>query len=202
MAHSRRGFRGRGISDSQRRKKTWISVKQDSAVRIPGDAQFLTAITITTPLSAAAGGAISDAGFILVSDPEAGEGDEVSTLPEECTILRARGSLLFPANGIPSTGGRISEQFVFGFGVTDIRSLVLGVTPGPIIDSDWDGWMFLRQSGSKPVDSQGTLVDVKAMRKIKTGDAFFFAAQSVSGDGNATPAGDFIFDLRLLILLP
>ncbi len=204
MAHRRGGFRGRGISESQRRKKAWVSVKTALGAVAQDNALFQTSINITTAAAGTATGTHTEASLILVSDTEPGVGEEASTLPEECTILRSRGSLTFPKNNIAdgSPVGSILEQYVFGFGILDIRSLTQGIFPGPIIDSDWDGWMFLRQSGVAPVDSEGTVVDVKAMRKIKTGDALFFAAQHVHGGGTASTAKVFNFDMRLLILLP
>jgi len=205
MAHRRGGFRGRGISESQRRKKAWIGVKKGLSTG-SGLAAFGTSIISETPATAAAAGAHEETSFILVEDPGLADGDESSTLPDECTILRARGSLLFPNNsgveGVGAGANLNTDQYGFGFGVTDIRSLSSGVQPGPILDVDWDGWMFLRQSALKPADANATFVDVKAMRKIKTGDAFFFSMQSVSADGVSTPAGVFVYDLRLLILLP
>ncbi len=203
MAH-RRGFRGRGISESQRRKKTWISAKVAlSAGGVAGRSSFMTGLEITTPSGAGAIGDTQKAGFALVSDPDLTVGEEVSTLPEESTVLRARGSLLFPKNEIGgSDPGAQATEYAFGFGVTDVRSLVDGSFPGPIVDSDWDGWMFLRQSTLTPVDSNATMVDVKAMRKIQTGDALFFAAEQVSGTTSISPAGLFAFDMRFLILLP
>jgi len=202
MAHRRGSFRK--ISDSQRRKKSWISVKTAVGGGGAGDSSFVTSIQMFTPMTLTTGGSTEDDLFALVSSGQVTEGDEVSTLPEECTILRSRGSLLFPKNvpsSDPTTGGA-ADNYAWGFGISDIRSLVNGFSPGPIVDSDWDGWMFLRQSGVSPLDSEGTMVDVKAMRKIKTGDALFFAAQAVNGDGVETPAATWLFDMRLLILLP
>ena len=200
MAH-RRSFRGRGISESQRRKKVWFAVKDATGTGTASNSAFLTSISLVTP---AMGASVGSTGTILaglIEDLVTGVGDEKSTLPEECTILRARGSLVFPKNEVDA-GGLVTSQYAFGFGVSDIRSISKGEAPAPIVDVDWDGWMFLRQSGVGPVDSEGTIVDVKAMRKIKTGDALFFSAQAVSGDSTISPAGQFLFDMRLLILLP
>ena len=198
-----RSFRGRGISDSQRRKKTWISAKVALGAPVAGDAAFTTGIVIETPATTDIGD-IGNAGFALIFAGGSGEGDEVSSLPEESTILRARGSLLYPNNNVSESAQAPSAQtttYSFGFGVTDVRSLVGGTVLGPIVDADWDGWMFLRQSGLKPLDGNATMVDVKAMRKIQSGDALFFAAQSVSGFG-AAAIGEFAFDMRFLVLLP
>jgi len=202
MAHRRGAFRGRGISDSQRRKKGWFQLRSPIAGVAGANALFTTSIVFEGVDTAATPGDFDTVLFASVSDPSVALGDEQSTLPEESTILRARGSLLFPKNEVSGTPLEVASNYAFGFGVTDIRSIVSGVAPGPIIDADWDGWMFLRQSGVSPVDSEGTMVDVKAMRKIKSGDAFFMSAQAVSGNAAVTPGGVWLFDLRLLILLP
>jgi len=124
MAHRRGGFRGRGISDSQRRKKTWITTKIASE-GVGNAAVFQTAIKMETADTASAIGSFTNVLFAAVTDPDVEVGEERSTLPEECTILRVRGSLLFPkTNGGIATLGRVSDQYAFGFGVTDIRSIV------------------------------------------------------------------------------
>ncbi len=201
MAH-RRSFRGRGISDSQRRKKTWISIK--TAVAAAGaDSSFSTSIVQSTAATDANPGNFRTSTFAVITDELQTVGDELSNLPEECTILRARGSLLFPKNTIiAGASGPVEDQYAWGFGVTDIRSIVGLSSPNPIVDSDWDGWMFLRQSALPPVEATSGIVDVKAMRKIRGGDALFFTAVGMNGRTTITPAGDFVFDMRLLILLP
>ncbi len=206
MAH-RASFRRSGISQSQRRKKTWGSLKiETTASPSTTNAAFTTSIKLRSNIVIGASTAAGNMrkGYLgLVSEGvSAGVGDELSTLPEECTILRARGSLLFPKTEV-GTGTEVDTQQVFGFGVTDIRSIVNAAAPHPGLDPDWDGWMFLRQSAVAPVDSVGSIVDVKAMRKIQTGDAFFVAVTSMNiGASGAVAAADWIFDLRLLILLP
>ncbi len=204
---ARRGSfrRGGGISDSQRRKKTWISLKVDTTSTTPGQATFMTAFVLQTANTGTSIGSIESQAFGAVNEPFTSEGGEVSSLGEEVTILRMRGSLTFPkSDGTPgAVPGVIESQYAFGLGVTDVRSLVGGVFPGPIIDADWDGWMFLRQSTTAPLDPEGTAVDVKAMRKIQSGDAFFASVQAVNGQsGITTPAADWVLDLRLLLLLP
>jgi len=200
---ARRGsFRGsRGISDAQRRKKTWIAAKE-ATNSLSQDASFTTSIALNTADTGPTPGSFSSAAFILVNDRVVGVGDEVSSLGEEVTILRSRGSLLFPKNTIDVGQSKMSDIYGFGFGITDVRSLVNGAFPGPLTDVDWDGWMFLRTSAVPPVDSVGSVVDVKSMRKIESGDALFFSVQSMSGDSVITPKGNWAFDMRFLILLP
>jgi len=201
---SRRGSftRPRGISQSQRRKKTWISVKAAVATPSAGDSIFTTSFQLPVAQTGASDGSHSEVAFGLIDVGAAGDGDEFSTLPEECTVLRIRGSLLFPNNAFASGDTLPINNHAFGIGVTDIRSIVNSNFPGPIIDSDWDGWMFLRQSALKPLDAQATMMDVKSMRKIKTGDALFFAAQTVNGTGGGGASADWAMDARILVLLP
>jgi len=200
MAH-RRGFRGRGISDSQRRKKTWVSVKLligGGEARVPG---FSTGINLSVTPGTLSGEASRD-GFILSSGDGTGNDPLVSTLPEESTILRIRGSLDFPtSDGAPAILAT-DINTSFGFGVTGLTDNNATSYPGPISDADWDGWMFLRQSHLKPVSSDGTVVDVKSMRKLKSGDAFFIMAEGVPLSNMGNVLQEWHFDLRLLLLLP
>ncbi len=203
MAH-RRSFRprGRGISESQRRKKTWIAAKTTLAVTGAG-AGFGTSIIISVPAPPTGIGDNNAVAFAFIDEGATTAGDEESTFPEECTILRTRGSLLFPkTTATIGSGGSPEAQFALGMGVTDIRSIVNGAFPGPIVDADWDGWMFMRQSTVTPVDSIGTVVDIKSMRKIKSGDALFITAQTMSGGGTGATTQQWQFDFRFLVLLP
>jgi len=204
MAHRRGSFRrgGSGISESQRRKKAWIGIKDATGAAGATNVTFTTSLPFETVATGPNPGENDFSARAAIDFGGSAAGDEASSLPEESTILRMRGSLLFPKN-VPILGQvTISDNYVFGMGVTDIRSLVNGQPPLPVTDVDWDGWMFLRQAPVAPVDSVGTIVDVKSMRKIKTGDAFFMVGQAVSGDSTITPAGLWVLDLRLLLLLP
>jgi len=199
MAH--RAFRGRGISQSQRRKKAWIGVKTP----IPGAVSqtgFTTAVVLAVPTGPGIIGASTAIVFGVINPGTGTQGSELSNLPEESTILRARGSLLFPKTTFDSLTGTIIDQYSFGFGVTDIRSIVAGAVPKPITDVDWDGWMFIRSSALPPVEANSGVLDVKSMRKIKTGDAFFLVAEAIGASTSPSVAADFVFDLRLLMLLP
>ncbi len=200
----KRSFRPRGISDSQRRKKTWVQVGIANGAVGAGNMAFATSLLIETPTIGSGAGSNDFALFGLVQSGATEVGDESSVLPDESTILRMRGSLNYPKNS--ATQGTLpgvpQEQFAFGMGVTDVRSLVNGASPLPITDASWDGWMFLRQSSIAPLDSEGTIVDVKSMRKIKSGDAFFVVGQGVAGGGGTSFNGMWQLDLRILLLLP
>jgi len=63
--------------------------------------------------------------------------------------------------------------------------------------------MFRRQSSVSPLDSEGTNVDVKSMRKIQDGEAFFVSTEVVRGQAVVSEVfHTWIYDLRLLVLLP
>ncbi len=199
MAHRRGSFRSRGISDSQRRKKTWGQVKilVDGA-ETPG---FVTSIGLQVGTGSVAGRGFRD-GFFLLSGDGTGASPFSSTIPEESTILRIRGSVSFPKYTALATGTSNVDTAI-GFGVAGISDNISTSYPAPITDADWDGWMFRRASSVSPVDSEGTVVDVKAMRKVKSGDMFFVMVEAVQGLNNVTPATfDWQVDLRILILLP
>jgi len=200
MSHSRRGFRGRGISDSQRRKKSWVQlVELVDLAEVPG---FVTSIGLFLTDSGVPGRGVQSGVIGISGDGTAGAPFR-SVLPPESTILRIRGSILFPKYLAAGGAAAANVDVAVGFGVTGISDLTSESYPGPISEADWDGWMFRRQSAVSPVDSEGTTVDVKAMRKIKSGDAFFVMMESVVGEGGtSTAVQTWAFDLRLLLLLP
>jgi len=85
--------------------------------------------------------------------------------------------------------------------VSDDAAAALAVpNPATATGYDWDGWMFLRQGNSAALEPNAEIVDVKAMRKWKSGDSIVFVA-GFSGLG--TPTNQvFPFSLRGLFLLP
>ncbi len=199
MARSR-SFRGRGISQTQRRKKTWVStvIAAGGAANSPG---FNSTVGINIAPNLTPGNN-STAGLILMSGDGTQASPFVGGLPSESTILRMRGSLSFPKNTYDAAG-LVNNQFAIGYGVSGISDLNADSYPTPISHADWDGWMFLRQSAINPVDSQGTMVDVKAMRKVQDGDVFFISAETVAGDGTPSATNQqWLLDLRILLLLP
>jgi len=185
------------MPQAQKRKKTWVQLQdliQNTAV--PGIANNF-AITFTPPNN----GEGSREALVAVTGDGTGAAPLVSSLPEESTILRIRGSLSFPKS-VRSDPGQAGDQCnSIGFGVVGVADLDANSYPAPISDAGWDGWMFKRESSISPLDPQGAIVDVKAMRKIKTGEAFMVMAEAVAFSTGATPA-TWQFDLRLLLLLP
>jgi len=121
----------------------------------------------------------------------------------ESTILRIRGSLTVPKSDYSSLSTAV---FVHAFGigiVSDAAAEALAVpNPATATGYDWDGWLFVRQSNQSTVESQATIVDVKAMRKWRSGDSIVFVAGSATSLIAGTPAVEFGFSLRGLFLLP
>ena len=195
-------FRGRGISQAQRRKKTWLQVSAlvgaGQSSGLGGSLQF----EVTTPTQI---GSANRDGFIAMSGDGTGDSSFEGSIPSESTILRIRGSLAFPAN-LPRTIGNLEvgdNQFNFGIGVSSISDNQATSYPAPISDSDWDGWMFLRQSAVADITYPGSVVDVKAMRKINDGEALFIMAEGLTGSSAGTSVdAEWLFDLRVLLLLP
>jgi len=104
-------------------------------------------------------------------------------------------------------GGDLATDFAtfaFGIGIVSDEAAEALAVPNPATATgyDWDGWMFLRNSNQIPVDVQGTIIDVKAMRKWKSGDSIVFVAGSSAGSGGGQVGQPFEFSLRGLFLLP
>jgi len=187
MARNSRSTFRRGISETQRRKKAWVDMNAATAV---GE-----------DLS---GGAIKP--------PDVGSpGDSLALLQfpsqpgfTESTILRIRGSLAIPKSTYGDSGQNITEIYAFGIGVVSDAAAEALAVPNPATASgyDWDGWLFLRQNSTAPLEPTAEIVDVKAMRKWKSGDSIVF----VAGLATDSPTGAFglatSFSLRGLFLLP
>jgi len=201
MAHRRGSFRGRGISESQRRKKLWspffapaTSVDFGSVGDISNTLHFgvTTGPLLTSPTGQAFAYAF-DAGDLQGIQPES-------------TLMRIRGSLLMPKNVVQPTE---IETFAFGIGVMETGAAQQAAFPNPATPegSRWDGWMFYRSTEVSAVDSEGTVVDVKSMRKIQSGYSLIIVMGSsvstfTSGAAASAPAFVATFTARGLFLLP
>jgi len=197
MAH-RRSFRGRGISDSQRRKKSWIQITGNAtdSVNIGGQSP-----NINFPIAAfapAANPASASVGFF--SDPV------LDKVPAESTILRIRGSINLPKNTVLTNE---YTTLAFGIGVMEATAAALGAFPNPATPDGgaWDGWMFYRSQQASALDANATQFDVKSMRKVQSGQAIIavFGLFIITDDG-AVPANPGLtqaqVNMRALILLP
>jgi len=187
---NRSRFRSRGISETQRRKKAWIDM--NAAPAGPGGVD-LSGGGLQPPDVVSAGNSLallqfpSQQGFL------------------ESTILRIRGSLNVPKSTyLDSAVSSGSTSFAFGIGIVSDESAAALAVPNPATSSgyDWDGWMFLRQSDTTALDPAGVIVDVKAMRKWKSGDSIVFVAGLATGQGSGEVGQVFGFSLRGLFLLP
>jgi len=195
MAH-RRSFRGRGISDAQRRKKSWIQINSVAVTNgSTGD------LTIGLKFSAPTGAVLTSPQSQTV-----GFFSDEGEIPEESTILRIRGSLNISKNSY-SVGS--IDAFAFGIGVLERNAAELGVVPDPSTPKGgaWDGWMFVRSINSSIVDANATIVDVKSMRKLQGGYALILVVGATrstipAGDPASAPPIEAEFTGRALILLP
>ena len=188
MAHRRGSFRGRSGSDSQRRKRLWadLNVNFDPLTED-------VAMTELTPSDVVAGpgGSVAVAGF-----PSSG-----APALLESTILRIRGYFDPPKSTSSGAGGQ--DSFAFGIGLVSEDAFNAAAVPNPASGSglDWDGWMFLRSSTQVPLDSVGTNLDVKAMRKWESGMALVFVAGMETSRVAGLVGQKFIFSARGLFLL-
>ena len=176
---------GRGISETQRRKKAWIDMNTQ-----PATGNDISGSNLFPPTLVAAGDSLS-----LIQFPsQAGF--------QESTILRIRGSLMVPKSSYADSSN--ADAFAFGIGVVSDQAAENLAVPNPATATgyDWDGWLFLRQSPSAAVDVTGTIVDVKAMRKWKSGDSIVFVAGMATSSVGGLTGIAFEFTLRGLFLLP
>jgi len=189
MAH-RRSFRsGRGISDSQRRKKAWIDMNA-----APGFGEDIAGGSLGTATLGAPG---EDVGVLVFPS-------STNQAFAESTILRIRGVLNVPKSTSVNQAD-MTSVFAFGIGIiSEQASEVLTAIPNPATASgwDWDGWMFLRNNYTTPVDPAGEIVDVKAMRKWHSGDSIVFVAGVATSEVAGEVGQIFQFSLRGLFLLP
>jgi len=204
MAH--RAFRGRGISQSQRRKKSWVNL----AGLTSGQDLIQVSSTPNNTLnydvsqgSVSANPSSQSLGYVF--DPAlSGSG-----LDAESTILRIRGSLLLGKNTETGTPPQsLIATFAFGIGVMETQAANLGAWPNPatVKGALWDGWMFYRSLNSSIVDATAAIVDVKSMRKLQSGQSIILVMgveQSASDDTPAVaPAFTGSFTARALMMLP
>ena len=204
MAHARRSFRGRGISDSQRRKKSWIQVTGPTTgsdgvsanpdIQTPNINMFILEDLVGGVVDQGLGHSIG-----LISDPV------LDKVPAESTILRIRGSMNLPKNIVLVN---VVTNLVIGIGVMETGAAQLGAFPNPATPEGgaWDGWMFYRSQQAGSLDANATVFDVKSMRKVESGSSIIIVfGQFVSRSDNVAPQTlDQLaqVNLRALILLP
>jgi len=186
MANRSRSTFRRGISETQRRKKAWIDMNLG-----PVQPGFdISGSKLVIPSVSSATGSVgvlqffSQPGFL------------------ESTLLRIRGNLTVPKSLYEN--GTTLEVFCFGIGVVsdDAASALAVPNPATATGYDWDGWLFLRQGNSEALEPNAEIVDVKAMRKWKSGDSIVFVAGGATANAAGYASTDIKFSLRGLFLLP
>jgi len=183
MARNSRSTFRRGISETQRRKKAWIDMNPGPALGFDSSGGAIIPPDVVGGVPTVAVLAFpSQSGFL------------------ESTILRIRGNIKIPKSTYVE--GAQSKVFAFGIGiVSDDAATALAVpNPATATGYDWDGWMFLRQGATEALEPNAEIVDVKSMRKWKSGDSIVFVA-GLSGASAQTGIA-FEFSLRGLFLLP
>jgi len=168
MTHSRgRTFRRGGISDSQRRKKTWSGFAEVGSLvngfELPG---------------ATTGGAAGSALSLL-------QFSAANSILSESTLMRIRGSVSIPK----STPDQAGANFIAAFGIAMVtdEAATAGAVPNPadVNGASWDGWLFYRSTVLDTVETQAGVFDAKAMRKFNGGMSLVF----VNGVATDSPAG-------------
>jgi len=187
LAHNRGSFR-RGISESQRRKKLWVAINT-----LPIQGEDLAGSSLNPPTIVAAGSSVDILEF----------GTDLNPTFAESTILRIRGYISIPKSSVTQTAA-FSDVFAFGIGIVSTTAALQGAVPNPAENSgaSWDGWMFLRSSTELAVDVTGTMLDVKAQRKWKSGDSLVFVAGAATSNTSGLAQGFFFGGFRGLFLLP
>ena len=199
MAH-RGSFRRSGISQSQRRKKSWTNL----SVLAQNETEISSVSSNTLNFA-------QDAGVVAVSSGEFALGyvfDPVSGGPgleAESTILRIRGSLELEKNSV----GIVTTTRAIGIGVMETQAALLGAFPNPATPdgANWDGWLFYRSIAQGAADANAGTLDAKSMRKLPSGSSLIIVmgAQSIQIDGTASifaPAISGFCTLRALMMLP
>ena len=184
MAHRRGSFRGRsvGISQSQRRKKSW------SAFAEAGNIYAGVRLVVPAP-----GAGPSSSLFVQGITSKNGAGFV------EGTVIRIRGSIEVPKSdlGIPE------QTVAFGIGFVTDEAFAVSAVPNPAtaVGADWDGWMFYRAQLQGSLDANAGIFDVKSMRKWQDGMTFALVA-GIATEGAGSGAAQVSVIARALILLP
>ncbi len=168
---ARRFSRGRGISQSQKRKKLWspLSGQPTGEGLVNDNVNESVTLNFPVPADVAAPGAAAFGSLAFVFPTGNGDGD----IPPESTLLRIRGTIKLDQN-VAEDGATANdgiETHAFGIGVLESGAADLGAFPNPASPdgSAWDGWMFYRSLNAPVVDAAGSGMDVKSMRKIQSG---------------------------------
>jgi len=189
MAHRNTFSRPRrgGISEAQRRKKSWFGIGFTGfdcmGIDLIPAAPAVGSPTISMASVSSASAAAN--GFL------------------EGTILRIRGSISVPKSTPQGTAsGAITVAVGFGF-VTDDAALAQAVpNPATAVGADWDGWMFFRSNVAAPLDANAAILDQKSMRKWSSGTSLVFVAGACTDSATPGTETTVLITARILLLLP
>ncbi len=188
MAHRRGSFRGRAATP--RRKKTWVQALLPAGVGVLE--QPWIQVPDITPTAE---------GFFRVVDLFPPGAANENKIPTESTVLRIRGQVTVPK----SAAAALFTAQAWGVCVLDLPTdpLTSDDIPGPLSAPEWDGWMFIRgPSDQVAVDVQGTMYDVKAMRKVEGGKRLAFVSELYADAVSGTPQQMPTYSARVLLALP
>jgi len=185
MARNSRSFRSRGISESQRRKKSWFGFADAGSVQ--------TGNRLVVPAGVSPGSTLTIVGI------DSATAASIGVL--EGTVLRIRGSMDMPKSEVSSFSG---DVFAFGIGFVTDEAFNAGAVPNPASSEgpDWDGWLFYRSQAQGNLDANSGIVDSKAMRKWQSGTTLCLIAGNSNNDGAGPTGGIVTLLLRGLFLLP
>jgi len=183
MARRASSFRGRsGISESQRRKKTWTGFVVGTGMKNG----------FSLPVPAAPDNSESLALIFFPADGTAAL--------SESTLLRIRGTVSIPKS---TPASPVNTVVAFGIAMVTNEAAAAGSVPNPatVFGADWDGWLFYRSTVLDTVETQAGIFDAKAMRKFNGGTSLVFVGGAATDTGTGFPGGDILVCARGLFLL-
>ena len=178
----RRGFPGRTLVRSQRRKTAWGLGPNANTI-------LITAIDAPQQWTN---------GVVLLNE-------------QEVTIVRIRGNFHAVLTAVSSTHGGFAAAAGLGLVTLEAFNAGIASNPSPITDADWDGWMWhsffdVRSITATIADgvnafaiSRTIEIDSKAMRKFNTDMVLFGAVEARFESGSASLVVDA--DSRVLVKL-
>ncbi len=165
----------RGHRSSRKRLTSWIGMADQLYTPVPSNTKVL----------------------IQIFDPFSSAG-----IPRP-TVVRNRGMVSIIPN---QSGADLSYGGAFGIGVVTDEAVAAGVAsvPGPVTDSDWQGWLAWQSfayrldfdtGAGKLLISNDFELDSKGMRKMGDGETLVMVAESQVG------AFDIFAGIRTLLML-
>jgi len=181
-----RGGRGRSISPSQMRKKTWSPFEQSQGGPLVGTLAAPTVVGSTLDT------------FIFTPRPDV----------EESTIIRSHLQATFDPKAV-SAAAQTAFTFALGVGiVTAEAAATAGGVPDPGFLAVWDGWYLHKTWSWHGLTATGFIenrhidIDSKGMRKLQSGNVIIVAVSLSASGGGGSGTLSYALGGRQLILLP